>query len=789
MTMVAPTDADPVLPPPDEPTRLALERYAILDTPPEPEYDELARLAVQVCQARAAGIVFNAGTHDWFKARVGFEDGLPGEGLRVFAAAPLISDEGYRLGSLLVFHPEAARPSPDQMEALGCLTRMILTRLEQRRVQGELARVRAEIDQATRAQRASEGFKESLLDASRDCVKVLDLDGKLISMNPGGMETLEICDLSPLVGRHWVDFWQGDDRRAAAEAVARARSGGVGRFTGCFPTTQTGRPMWWDVIVSPILGPDGRAERLLAVSRDVTEAREAEVALHREMEVNERLTRLFHVVTEGSTGVGEDFFPAFARHLAEGLGIKYVFVASCVDEAKTRVRMLAFWKRDRFAPATEYDLVGTPCERVLLGEVRQYPDDVARLFPADTALAEWGARGYLGLPLQDAAGHVIGHMVLIDDQPLSVEPWMRSALQIFAARAGAELERLAADRLHRQAVAELEQARNRLQAENIYLRSEVARQGGFDEIIGDSPAICRTLRQVEQVAPTDSTVLILGETGTGKELIARAIHQHSGRRSQPMVSLNCGAISPGLVESELFGHEKGSFTGATVRRQGRFELADGGTIFLDEIGDLSLDLQVKLLRVLQEGEFTRVGGSAPIRVNVRVIAATHRDLSAAQQAGTFRQDLYYRLNVFPIRTPPLRDRLEDLPLLVAYFARTYAVRVGKRIERIPQEVIDILRRHTWPGNVRELANVIERSVIVTPGPTLQLAEWMTGPYQPVAEAAGSRTLQEIERDHILKTLERTRWKVSGPGGAAERLNLKPTTLEARMRKLGIQRPT
>jgi transcriptional regulator with GAF, ATPase, and Fis domain len=325
----------------------------------------------------------------------------------------------------------------------------------------------------------------------------------------------------------------------------------------------------------------------------------------------------------------------------------------------------------------------------------------------------------------------------------------------------------------------------------VYLRSEVERHRGSDEIIGRSPAMQRMLRQIEQVAPTDSTVLILGETGTGKELVARAIHQQSGRRTHPMISVNCGAISPGLVESELFGHEKGAFTGATSRRQGRFELADGGTIFLDEIGDLSLDLQVKLLRVLQEGEFTRVGGTTPIRVNVRVIAATHRDLAAAQHAGTFRRDLYYRLNVFPIRTPPLRDRIEDLPLLVEHFIRDYAGRLGKRITTVLPEVVKVLAGHTWPGNVRELANVIERSVIVSNGPELQLAEWMTGPYQPVAvnPPTSPGTLEEIERDHIIRTLERTRWKVSGPGGAAEMLNLKPTTLEARMKKLGITRPS
>ena len=671
---------------------------------------------------------------------------------------------------------------------------------EQARLQAELeqsrlalAQAQARIEDLTRDRRASQEFTDRLLDASRDCVKVLDLDGNLLSMNPGGMELLEICDLSVFVGKPWADFWEGDDRRAARDAVARARSGGAGRFTGYFLTVESRRPMWFDVLVSPILGPDGHPERLLSVSRDVTETRNAELALPREMLINEQITRLFRVVTQGSTGTGEEFFPAFARHLAEGIEVKYVFVASCVDEARTRVRMLAFWKRGRFAPPSEYDVAGTPCERVMSGETCNYPDDVAGLFPADVALAEWGARGYLGMPLQDATGHIIGHLVLIDDQPLAPEPWLLSALQIFAARAGAELERLAADRLHRQAVAELERARNRLQAENTYLRSEVDRQGGFTEIVGDSPAIRRTLRQIEQVAPTDSTVLILGETGTGKELLARAIHQRSTRRGHPMVSVNCGAISPGLVESELFGHEKGAFTGATSRRQGRFELADGGTIFLDEIGDLSLDLQVKLLRVLQEGEFSRVGGTAPVTVNVRVIAATHRDLAAAQQAGTFRQDLYYRLNVFPLRTPPLRDRLEDLPGLVGYFVRSYAARMGKRIEHIPQEVIEVLSRHSWPGNVRELANVIERSVIVTQGDTLQLAEWMTGPYQPVAMTSGERqtsgTLQDIERTHILSTLERTRWKVSGPGGAAELLNLKPTTLEARMKKLGITRPS
>ena len=315
--------------------------------------------------------------------------------------------------------------------------------------------------------------------------------------------------------------------------------------------------------------------------------------------------------------------------------------------------------------------------------------------------------------------------------------------------------------------------------------------GEFPEFVGSSAAMQAVLRKIAQVASTDSTVLIRGETGTGKELIARAIHERSGRRARPLVALNCGAIAPGLVESELFGHEKGAFTGAIARKIGRFEQADGGTLFLDEIGDLPPDLQVKLLRVLQEGEVVRVGATQPVRVNVRVVAATHRDLAAMVQRGQFRQDLYYRLNVFPVAVPALRDRAEDIPDLVRHFTTLYAERQGKRIETVPPALLERLSRFPWPGNIRELANVIERSVIVTTGAALQLAEWATGQTSPVAPASGAvapQAMMEVERDHIRRTLEAAGWKVSGAGGAAERLGLKPTTLEARMKKLGVTRP-
>jgi transcriptional regulator with GAF, ATPase, and Fis domain len=295
------------------------------------------------------------------------------------------------------------------------------------------------------------------------------------------------------------------------------------------------------------------------------------------------------------------------------------------------------------------------------------------------------------------------------------------------------------------------------------------------------------LRQVEQVAPTDTTVLVTGETGTGKELIARAIHNLSARKHRPMVTVNCGAISAGLVESELFGHEKGAFTGAVSRKVGRFELASGGTIFLDEIGDLSLDLQVKLLRVLQEGEFQRVGGSATIKVDVRVIAATHKDLEAAVEDGRFRADLFYRLNVFPIRTPPLRERQEDIPALVRYFVMKYTAKTGKRIDTVPKSVLDRLGAYPWPGNVRELANVLERSVIVSRGNSLELGEWVAA--MPEARPPRDSGPRDLSPDRIIEALERTGWRVSGPRGAAQALGLKPTTLEARMKRLGITRPS
>jgi PAS domain S-box-containing protein len=348
----------------------------------------------------------------------------------------------------------------------------------------------------------------------------------------------------------------------------------------------------------------------------------------------------------------------------------------------------------------------------------------------------------------------------------------------------------------------MEQEQARLQAQNAYLQEEIRAEHNFDEIVGNCAALLDVLRQVDQVAPTDSTVLINGETGTGKELIARAIHDRSPRKGRPLVKVNCGAISAGLVESELFGHLKGAFTGALTGRDGRFKLADGGTIFLDEVGELPMDTQVKLLRVLQEQEFEPVGSSETIKVDVRIIAATNRDLNRAIAEGKFRSDLFYRLNVLPLSVPSLRERQGDVPLLVTFFLQRFAKKLGKPIKQVPEDVMQRLVAYPWPGNIRELQNVIERAVVLSTGDRLALsadfapirasAAPAIAPL-PKAQAVEERptdagSLEDVERRHIESVLARTNWMIEGERGAAKILNLNPSTLRSRMQKLGVKRP-
>jgi formate hydrogenlyase transcriptional activator len=341
---------------------------------------------------------------------------------------------------------------------------------------------------------------------------------------------------------------------------------------------------------------------------------------------------------------------------------------------------------------------------------------------------------------------------------------------------------------HALAYAEVRQLKEQLSREKLYLEDELRSEQGFEEIVGRSSLIRAVLRDIELVAPTGSTVLICGETGTGKELIARAIHERSQRNSKPFVKLNCAAIPTGLLESELFGHEKGAFTGAIMQRIGRFELADQGTAFLDEIGEVPLELQPKLLRVLQEREFERLGSTRTIKTDARLIAATNRNLAACVQEGTFRADLFYRLNIFPIQVPALRERREDIPLLVRHFAQQCARRMNRAIDAIASETMEALVRYSWPGNIRELQNVIERSVILSQGPVLRVTVAALGSHCIPEEETRDRTLKEAEREHIKSILKETNWLVSGPKGAAARLGMKRSTLHFRMKKLGITRP-
>jgi formate hydrogenlyase transcriptional activator len=638
-------------------------------------------------------------------------------------------------------------------------------------------------------------------------------------------------------------------------------------------------------------------------------------------EVAEELSAL-HALVEGTAhSIGEEFFQNLVRHLARAVDAHFAFVAEFASPyAAAKARTIAFWAHDRLAENFEWTLAGTPCADVVHGKLCHHPSGVRRSFPDDRTSAERGIESYLGVPLCDPEGKVLGHLAVFDERPMPEEPRKLLTFRIFAARAAAELvhlrlerqlrdseERLrdlyeeaplayvkedlqsrfisanraaqrilgikpeevagtvglslVPDRPDAQRIAQeqfslqvrgmetrgvvvelrrqddgtpvwieiwakpgpggqytrtmfldvtdrvlMERERARLTAENVYLREEIKSVHNFDEIVGQSPALMDALEKVNRVARTDATVLITGETGTGKELVARAIHSASQRRDKPLIKVNCAALPAGLVESELFGHEKGAFSGATSRRVGRFELADGGTIFLDEVGEVPLDVQVKLLRVLQEREFERVGRSGPIKVDVRVIAATNRDLAQSIREGKFREDLYYRLHVFPIALPPLRDRAGDVPLLVHFLVARFAARVGMRIDAVGKATLDRLNRYSWPGNVRELENVLERAVILSNGPTLEIdpevfasataARSMNASSPtasegtPAAVAGPNLPLESLEssmRNHILAALEQSHWVIDGPRGAAKVLDLHANTLRSRMKKLGIVR--
>lgn len=622
------------------------------------------------------------------------------------------------------------------------------------------------------------------------------------------------------------------------------------------------------------------------------------------------------LVVEGTVSeTGKDFFRSLVRNLAQALGTAGAWATDYLPQEQ-KLRAFAMWLNGEFIEHFEYFLTGTACQRVVESRALVHiPERLIELFPQDRDLVPINAVSYLGLPLLDTDGVVMGHISVLDTKPMPRDERAVSLFEVFAARAAAELRRLRTEQevrareeqlstlletamdailvldvglkivrinqaaarvfgctaedmvgesLHdflvqdsaRKAEAfarelenrpkgrqqlwvsqdfvarrwdhsifpaeatlsrfesqrqffytlilrnvderlEAERQIQRLVQETEYLREEVRDLTGHGDLLGRSDCMRAVYSAIKQVARTGTTVLITGETGTGKELVARSIHRASDRTEKPLVMVNCAAVPANLIESEFFGHERGAFTGAVSRRDGRFTLANGGTIFLDEIGELPLELQAKLLRVLQEGEFEPLGGGRTIKVDVRVVAATNRDLKQMSVEGDFREDLYFRLNVFPIHIPALRERGRDVELLAESFAERLARRMGKRIAPMTQAQLQLLRSYNWPGNVRELQNVIERAIILTSSGTLELARAMTGMVpvtaQLVAEAnnqsrvLSARELLELERANLVRALESCSWKISGEDGAARLIGIPSSTLASRMKALGIQK--
>ena len=953
----------------------------------------------------------------------------------------------------------------------------------------------------------------ALFENSIDAVLLISTDGRIEAANPEARQLLdrteeEICQLN------WAELLDPTDSRL--QLLLRDREQ-TGRFRGELNCRRKDGSVFHGEVSSTSYRDKSGAFKASVIIRDITERK--------------RVAETLRDIVEGTAGsTGDDFFCSLVKHLSHALQVRYSFVAECTDETKKRVRMLAFWAGEALGEKIEFPLAGTPCESVIQGNVCSYPDQLQALFPKDEGLVRLGAQSYAGVPVRNPSGNVLGHLVVMDDNPRIFGEQAFSMLQIFATRAAVELERVRAhkelqslnaelgvlldinravgryldrdklfgalasclkklvptdrfglefpieggklqghilsgmptngvltqpavlpaagtacdwvmqnrawfvaasgeelrdrfpvtfnvmsmagmeslcalplisgDRIqgalyfmaaakgaygklrrefleqlasqigiavenmtsyeqiatlnntiaasaHRRrtlldinnaivskltrdelftAIAEVlgrvisfdrlslslydseahvlrlvtytgpyrrddytpigrilevhdspvgqafvtqkpvlrgdleaerktsseerafshgfrslcslplivrgksiggitvgsltsnqyteadaefllevanqiaiavdnmrsheetEALKARFQSEAVYLQEEIKTEHNFEEIIGQSEPVQQLLRKLAQVAPTDSAVLIQGETGTGKELLARAVHDRSRRKDRPLVKVNCGSIPSGLVESELFGHEKGAFTGATQRRIGRFELSHGGTIFLDEVTELPTDTQVKLLRVLQEGEFERVGSSQTIKIDVRVIAATNRDVSEAVKGGVFRADLFYRLNVFPLEVPPLRDRKGDIPLLVNFFLSKFAKKLGKELRGVSRAGMEKLLGYQWPGNIRELQNIVERAVIIASGPVTQIDDSSLARSGVAEQPAPVDTLESVERNHIMRALNDTHWVIHGKKGAAEILGINPSTLRSRMAKLGIVRP-
>jgi formate hydrogenlyase transcriptional activator len=652
-------------------------------------------------------------------------------GLRSTLALPLTVGGGPPVGCLGFNTTRAGRRWPDALvKRLQLVAQIFANALARRRT-----------DQALRE---SEEFCRATFDQAAVGIAHVATDGRCLRANDKlcaivGYPREELLQLS------FQDITHPDDLATDLDHVRRVLSGEIPTYSmEKRYLRKDGSLVWANLTVSLVRTADGQPRHFISVAEDITDRKRAEEALR----ISEaRLAAAIELGGLGFVEVDEDTGTVFADdRLRELVGFP--------PDRELGMQLVAFWM-----------------EHV-------HPDDVPRVL-GERQEALDGRREGLRVEyryLHPARGETwiqhIGRPTTRDATGFAVK-----SFSVF--RDITESKR--AEEALRHSYVEIERLKDRLQAESDYLKAEIEVTQARGEVTGRSAPILKVLRSVDQVAATDSTVLVRGETGSGKELIAQAIHKLSRRRNHLMVKINCAALPAGLVESELFGREKGAFTGALARQVGRFEVADNSTLFLDEIGELSLEVQAKLLRVLEAGEFERLGSPRTIKVNVRLIAATNRDLGDAIKQGRFREDLYYRLNVFPIRVPPLRERPEDIPLLVWTFLEEFSSRMGKKITQVPRKTMELLQRHSWPGNVRELRNVVEHAAIITTGDTLRVP--LLDDAAPLLTAA--HTLADLEREYILRALNRAGWHVKGPNGAAADLGLNPGTLYGRMRKLGI----
>lgn len=633
-----------------------------------------------------------------------------------------------------------------------------------------------------------EGMLESFLDTAQFGLAILDCDLRYLYVN----EMIAILNDNPVkqhIGRLVSDVRPNikeEELRAYRHVIEKGVSV-LNVEIEVFQLNQSGTPQYWSINYHPIKSADGKLLAVGTTVRNITKRKMKEFELDERLKFEVLLSQLSTIFVNLPSGDIDTKIYAGLKSIVEFLGFDRSAISEFSNDQTKLVR------------THHYALPGIAMspDNTLSEVLPQWVKSIRRGVSSfsstndlpDTSWREkefcerLGYKSIISIPLM-VGGTILGAVIFTSSSserkwPEDIIRRLRLVGEIFASA----LERKRAEQKLENAFLEIKELKDRLEVENNYLRDEIGVMHKHEEIVGQSTVIRKTLNQLEQVATTDSTVLILGETGTGKELLARAVHNLSSRKEKSMVKVNCAALPATLIESELFGREKGAYTGALTKQIGRFEAAHGSTIFLDEIGELPLELQSKLLRVLQEGQFERLGSNQTITVNVRVIAATNRDLAQGVKEGKFREDLYYRLNVFPIAVPPLRDRREDIPLLVWTFIKEFAGIMGKTIESIPKPCMDACKRYSWPGNVRELRNVIERAMIMCKDSTLRIDLPGT---TALATAQGS-TLEDMERQYILSVMGNAGWRVRGRGGAAEVLGLKPTTLDSKLQKLGIKR--